>query len=133
MVIYKTKRFAKWAAGESLSDDDLRNAVTEIESGLIDADLGGGVIKKRIALPGRGKSGGARTLLAYRSDDKSVFIHGFAKNDKDNISKKELQALKKLAGEYFGLSVPGWEKALKDSAVVEVKYEAEEKDEKPNS
>jgi hypothetical protein len=65
--------------------------------GLIDADLGGNVIKKRVALPGRGKSGGARTLLAYKQGNTAFFIYGFTKNERDNINDQELKALKRLA------------------------------------
>ena len=75
----------------------LRVAVAEMEEGLIDADLGGHVYKKRVALQGRGKRGGARTLLAYRIGKKAFFMYGFSKNELDNIDDKELKALKQLA------------------------------------
>lgn len=93
MQIYKTRQFDKWAGKEGLTDSVLAAAVVEMESGLIDADLGGHVVKKRVALPGRGKSGGARTLLAYRLGDRAFFVYGFAKNERDNIDDKELKAL----------------------------------------
>ncbi|NLR74176.1 type II toxin-antitoxin system RelE/ParE family toxin [Leeia aquatica] len=97
MHIYKTRSFEKWAGKEGLTDAALAAAVAEMENGLIDADLGGHVVKKRIALPGRGKSGGARTLLAYRTQDRAFFVYGFAKNERDNIDSQELKALKRLA------------------------------------
>lgn len=94
MQIFKNKAFNKWAAKEGLNDGVLRTAIEEIALGLMDADLGGHLFKKRVALGGRGKSGGARTLLVYRAGDKAFFVYGFAKNARANISAKELKALK---------------------------------------
>jgi hypothetical protein len=99
MRIFKNKMFNKWAAKEGLSDDILWAAVDEMERGLIDADLGGYVMKKRVAVSGRGKSGGVRTLLAYKSGNKAFFVYGFAKNVRANVSTDELRALKLLAKE----------------------------------
>jgi hypothetical protein len=82
-----------------ISDDILCEAIRDAARGLIAADLGGGVIKQRIARPGQGKSGGFRTLIVFRAGTRAVFVHGFAKNEKDNIEKDELVALKKLAAE----------------------------------
>ena len=75
----------------------LCGAVAEISRGLVDANLGGHVVKKRVALGGRGKSGGVRTLLAFKLNDKAFFLYGFAKNQQSNINDKELKALKLLA------------------------------------
>ena len=72
--------------------------------GLIDADLGGGVYKKRIAQPGRGKSGSSRTLLASNRQDRWIFVFGFEKNDRANVSDRELEALKMLAADLLGLT-----------------------------
>ena len=99
MQAFKTKGFAKWASREGLGDDALAAAVVEMESGLIDAALGGQVVKKRVALPGRGKRSGTRTLVALKQRDKAFFIYGFAKNERANISTAELKALKLLAKE----------------------------------
>lgn len=97
MRILKTKWFAHWADKEGLSSQALCAAVTEINQGLVDANLGGNVVKKRVALSGRGKSGGARTLLACKMNDKAFFLYGFAKNQQSNITDKELKTLKLLA------------------------------------
>lgn len=97
MRIFKDRQFNKWASKEGITDKLLRVAVAEMEEGLVDADLGGNVYKKRVALQGRGKRGGARTLLAYRIGKKAFFMYGFAKNELDNIDSKELKALKQLA------------------------------------
>jgi len=97
MQIFQTKWFAHWADKEGLSPQVLFEAVAEISQGLVDANLGGHVVKKRVALGGRGKSGGVRTLLAFKLNDKAFFLYGFAKNQQSNISDKELKALKLLA------------------------------------
>ena len=97
MRAFKTKVFARWARSQGLSDDALATAVAEMERGLVDAQLGGHLVKKRIRLPGRGKSGSTRTLVAFRQDDKAFFVEGFAKNERANINDMELKALKLLA------------------------------------
>ena len=121
MNIYKTRQFDKWAAKEGLTDHALMSAVAEMDAGLIDADLGGHVVKKRVALPGRGKSGGARTLLAYRLGNRAFFVYGFAKNERDNIDDKELKALKQLAAIQLGLLPAQLEHALREGKLIEVK------------
>ena len=120
MEIYKTRVFAKWADKEGLDDRTLTVAVAEMEQGLIDADLGGHVMKKRVALPGRGKSGGARTLLAYCHDDRAFFVYGFAKNERDNIDDKELKALKQLAAALLKLNPAQLDSARMDNKLIEV-------------
>jgi hypothetical protein len=92
-MIIKTKKFDRWARKAALIDTLLCQAVEEMVKGLIDADLGGGVFKKRIALPGKGKSGSVRTLLATNRHDRWFFVFGFEKNDRGNITTKELEAL----------------------------------------
>src|SRR5450432_568751 len=89
-------RFAKKAG---IGDAVLCESIRDAERGLIAADLGGGVIKQRIARPGQGKSGGFRTLIVFSASTRAIFVHGFAKNEKDNIERDELLALKKLAAE----------------------------------
>lgn len=121
-MIYKTRHFSRWAGKTSLSDDLLRRAVEEMTNGLIDADLGGGVFKKRVALPGRGKSGSARTLLATNRDDRWIFILGFEKNERANISDKERDALRMLAKDLLGLSTGQLQNAVKEGALLEVTY-----------
>ncbi len=120
MRIFKNKAFNKWAAKEGLTDEALRAAVVEINSGLIDADLGGHMIKKRVALVGRGKSSGARTLVAYRVEDKAFFVYGFAKNAKSNIRSDELKGLKLLATQLLGYSDKELKKAVEKNVLFEV-------------
>lgn len=120
MRIFKNKTFSKWAAKEGLEDEALRAAVDEMERGLIDADLGGHVVKKRVAIGGRGKSGGVRTVLAYKVGNKAFFVYGFAKNARANISADELKALKHLAKELLGYSDKVLSEAIEHGALIEV-------------
>jgi hypothetical protein len=112
MRLLKIKSFNKWATSEGLSDATLYQAVCEMTHGLIDADLGGGIVKKRIALPGRGKRGGARTLLATNLGDRWIFLYGFTKGERTNITETELAALKRLGSDWLGLSNKHTELAL---------------------
>ena len=120
MQAFKTRTFAKWANGAGLDDDALATAVAEMERGLIDARLGGEVVKKRLALRGRGKRGGVRTLVAFRQDEKAFFIFGFAKNERANISNDELRALKLLAKELLKYSATSLMKALQTGELIEI-------------
>ena len=103
MRIFKTKTFARFARAAGIGDAALRKAVEGAERGLVDAELGGGVIKQRIAREGGGKSGGFRTIVLFRSGERAIFVHGFAKNERDNIDEDELRAFKMLAGANVGL------------------------------
>jgi len=120
MQIFKTKWFQRWAGREALTDNALLAAVEEIGQGLVDADLGGHVVKKRIGTRGRGKSGSVRTLLAFQLDDKAFFIYGFSKNERSNVSQKELNALKLLASELLVYTNAALEKAMKAGELIEV-------------
>jgi hypothetical protein len=102
--IFKTRHFSHWMRKTDLSDPALCAAVLEMERGLIDADLGGGVVKKRVALPGRGKSGGARTLVATNKGNRWFFVFGFEKNVRPNVTAKELEALQKIAADLLKLT-----------------------------
>jgi hypothetical protein len=121
MIVYKTRWFAKWAKKEKITDEALVNAVSEMDKGLIDADLGGCVFKKRVAIPGKGKRSGTRTILAYKVSDRSFFIFGFAKNKRDNVSDKEVQALQILAEDLLSYTEPMLTKAVESKELIEVK------------
>ena len=123
MQIFQTKWFARWATDEGLPEQVLRDAVTEIEKGLVDAYLGGHVVKKRIALGGRGKRGGVRTVLAFQINDKAFFLYGFAKNRRANINDKELQALKKLAAHLLAYDPNALTNAVRMGELIEIKYD----------
>ena len=99
-----TRFFRRWADEEGLGSVVLARAVREIEDGLSDGDLGRGIIKKRVRVPGRGKSGGARVLLATNHRDRWIFIYGFLKNQRANISHRELVALRELSRDLLALT-----------------------------
>jgi hypothetical protein len=93
--VFKTKPFSRFQRRERINDTSLCAAVAAAEAGLIDADLGGGLIKQRVAREGGGKRGGYRTVIAYRVGMRAFFLLGFAKSEQANISDDELAALKK--------------------------------------
>ncbi len=101
-------------------DDALRQAISEMAQGLIDADLGGNVVKKRIALPGRGKRGGARTIVATNLGDRWFFLYGFSKNERANIDKDELKLFQEVAKDLLGFNDLQIAKALSSGEIVEV-------------
>ena len=98
MQIFKSKWFTRYAARSGIEDCDLVRIVESMERGSVDANLGGGVIKQRVARTGAGKSGGYRTILFYKKGELVFFIYGFSKKDRDNITGAELREFKKLAG-----------------------------------
>jgi hypothetical protein len=120
MRVFKTRWFARWADGEGVSDAALLEAVDEMSRGLIDANLGGHVFKKRVGIGGRGKSGGLRTLLAFRVGDRAFFVFGFAKNERANVSDKELRTLKLLASQLLGYDARALDRALGANELYEV-------------
>ncbi len=121
--ILKRKDFARWQAGERLPDAALCKAAKEMEDGLIDADLGGLLCKKRVARPGSGKSGGYRTMLSARMGDRYVFLHGFPKSDRANITQDEKKALQFAGKVFLELLGEALSKALQSGVLVEVHCE----------
>ena len=118
--VFKTRYFARWMRKTELSDEALCFAVDEMIQGLIDADLGGGVVKKRVGLSGRGKRGGARTLVATNKGNRWFFVYGFEKNDRANISDDELEALKDLAEQLLARTKRQLAEALNDGTLSEI-------------
>jgi hypothetical protein len=102
--VFKTRYFTRWMRKTSLSNEALCKSVAEMERGLIDADLGGGVFKKRVALPGRGKRGSTRTLVVTNKSDRWFFVVGFEKNVRANVSAEELEALRHIATDLLKLA-----------------------------
>ncbi len=119
------KAFTRFVAKAGISDVALCQAVRDADRGLISADLGGGVIKQRIARPGQGKSGGFRMLIVFRTGKRAIFVHGFANNEKDNIEKDELLALKKLAAELLAYDDNTLPRAVASGVLLEVKCDEE--------
>jgi hypothetical protein len=120
MRIFKNKPFMRFARREDLSDSALCQAIRDAERGLIAAALGGGVIKQRIARAGQGKSGGYRTLIVFKVTVRAFFVHGFAKNEQDNIGNDELLVLRKLAAELLAYDDEAIAKAIGSGILTEV-------------
>ncbi len=127
MRVLQTKEFKKWSKSEKLSDQDLAKTISEIENGLIDANLGGGLIKKRIAIGSSGKSGGARTIIAYQKGRKAFFLYGFKKNEMSNINDTELKVLRKFGEILMTRSNIEINLSIKINQLYEVAYEKERK------
>jgi hypothetical protein len=118
--IFKTKLFARFARRERISDDALCEAVSRVEKGLVDADLGGGVIKQRIARQGQGRSGGYRVLLAFRDKECTIFVYGFAKSDRDNIDDQELAVVREVSASWLAADAKMLGLALAQGLLIEV-------------
>jgi len=124
--VFKTKIFARYARKERIADESICEAVDRAARGLIDADLGGGLIKQRIARPGQGRSGGFRVIVLWRRKDRSIFLHGFAKNERDNIDGRDLGDLKDLAAMFLGYSSAKLDRAVVEGELLEVNCRVEE-------
>jgi hypothetical protein len=122
--ILKTKKFDGFCQDNGLNDDALAKAIKEFESGLVEAELGAQIVKKRVARDGGGKSGGYRTIIFFKLGKRAIFMHGFPKNVLDNIDKKTLENLKALARAYNKLNDSEIAKAISAGIFVEVKNEA---------
>lgn len=131
--VFKTRPFARWARKAELSDGALCSAVAEMIVGLIDADLGGGVVKKRVAMQGRGKSGDSRTLVATNKADRWFFVFGFQKNERANINDKERRSLQEAAADLLKLNAEQLNSAVRQEILQEICNESENPTEKPNS
>ena len=127
MRIFKTKVFSRYAAKEGIDDRSLNEAIKRVEKGLIDAELGGNLIKIRIARKGEGRSSGYRTLIAYKKNDKAVFLYGFAKNERDNIDSDELTSLKEIASKLIKSKDQEINNALSKGELKEIDYEEKAK------
>jgi len=120
MKIYKSKAFAKWANKSEISDRLLIQATSEIIDGMVEANLGGSLYKKRISVNHKGKSGGVRILLAFKVKTAIFFIFGFSKNKLSNIDPTELQALKNYAKLLLKYSNTEITMAIKNGVLIEV-------------
>lgn len=116
-----TKHFSKWLSKQKVFKKDLNTALSELQAGYFEASLGGHLYKKRIRFEGQGKSGSGRTIICYKKEDRAIFIHGFAKNEKSNLSKKELQVFKELSKILLGFSVAEITIAIENGDFIEVK------------
>ena len=120
MRIFKTKWLAKFARRERISNLSLSEAIQRAERGSVDADLGGRLIKPRVAREGQGRSGGYRMLVAYRSQNRAVFLFGFAKNERDNIGPDDLLSLRSIAAGWLAADAERIAQALDEDVLQEV-------------
>lgn len=127
MKVYKNKWFQRFARRERIKDSQLCEAVARAEQGLIDADLGGALIKQRVARPGAGKSGGYRTLVLFRVGTRAVFAFGFAKSDRDNIDEDDEADLKKAANLTLGFTQEQVDKLVETGTLIKVKCDDKKK------
>ena len=123
MKIIKTKKFSKWAERSKIDDDALVEAAKEIRTNIYEANYGGGVVKKRIANRGRGKSSSARTIVAFKKGNHCYFVYGFEKNEKDNITLNEEKALKLVAKALLSYTYIELNHYIKEGSLIEVEYE----------
>lgn len=120
MRIFKTKWVARFVRRERIDDASLKEAIERAERGIIDADLGGGLIKQRVARPGKGRSGGFRMIVAYRTEDRAFFVYGFAKNERENIDDNELEALRVIAADMLVRNDAALERAKAEGEILEI-------------
>ena len=124
--IFKTRWFARFSRNERITDASLREAIERAERGLIDADLGGGLIKQRVARKGQGRSGGYRMMIAYRAKDRAVFFYGFAKSDQENIEQDELLTMREIAADFLARDADRIAEAIRNHKIEEVPDAQEE-------
>ncbi|MCR5563074.1 MAG: type II toxin-antitoxin system RelE/ParE family toxin [Desulfovibrio sp.] len=116
---FKSKAFARFARREGISDAALGEALERLVNGLVDADLGGGLYKQRVARPEEGRSGGYRTLVCFRRDERAFFVYGFPKSARANISAGQGRDLKKLAAVLLNLPDDTLQAMLADNSLIE--------------
>ena len=118
--VFKYPRFNRFAIKEGITDDELLDIVRQLEAGQADADLGGDVYKQRLARSGEGKSGGYRVIVFFRSKERTIFVYGFPKSDRANISRKELKAFKNIAKDQLALTNDQIKTWIKRGTLIEI-------------
>ena len=126
--VFKTKTFARFARKQSIDDATLWRAIENADRGLVDADLGGGVIKQRAARVGQGKRSGYRTIVLYRTAERALFVYGFAKNEQDNIEDADLKDYRQLTHEVLNWKQGQVAKVLATGAWIEITAPMEKDD-----
>ncbi len=125
MRVFKNAWFQRFARKEKIGDAALCEAVARAERGLVDADLGGGLLKQRVPRPGGGKSGGYRTLVFFRAGARAVFVFGFAKSDRANIDKDDEATFRKAAKIVLGFSDEQMDAEAMSGRLTEIDYNEE--------
>ena len=101
-------------------------AALRIHQGAIDANLGGGVIKQRIARKGQGRSSGSRAIVLLCLQGRMVYVYGFEKKDKDALAEDELSAFRELATVMQGYRDAELAKRVADGALIKVEDSGED-------
>lgn len=120
MRVFKTKWMTRYSRREGIADVDLLEAIRRAEQGLIDADLGGGLIKQRVARKGQGRSGGYRMIVVYRAGDRAVFIYGFAKSERENIDQGQLETMREIATDLLSADEAQLSRSMTDDLLKEI-------------
>ena len=123
MRIFKTKWVARFSRRERINDASLKEAIERAERGIIDADLGGGLIKQRVARAGQGRSGGFRMIVAYRTEERAFFLYGFPKSARDNIEDDELQTLRETAAQFLAYDDAAIDHAKDNDEIQEIDHD----------
>lgn len=118
--IFKNAWFQRFSRREKINDESLKKAISQMQQGLIDADLGGNVFKQRVARPGQGKSGGYRTIIFFKEGERAFFVYGFAKSERKNVDDAEIAVFKKAAKELLSLSDDQIRQLVENGALTEV-------------
>jgi hypothetical protein len=126
MRVFLTKWMARFARQEKISHASLCEAVSRAEQGLVDADLGGGLIKQRVARAGKGRSGGYRSIIAYRRHGRAVFLFGFAKSSRGNLGQEELKTAREIAAIWIPADARKIALGIQEGELEEVPYGSEE-------
>jgi hypothetical protein len=126
MRIFKNAWFVRFARAQMIWNAVLLEAVQKLESGQVDADLGGGVVKQQIARPSQGKSKGFRAIILYRKEDKAFFVYGFAKSDRSNIRDDEEKQFKRMAKHVLALSDSQLNALIRNDQLEEVDNDGKE-------
>lgn len=130
--VFTTRHFSRWLRKTGITETALCRAVSEMAQGLIDADLGGCVVKKRVGFAGRGKRGGARTLVATNRGSRWFFLHGFEKTERANIADDELEALKDIAEQLLARTGRQLDDAVQDGSLLEICHDYKRQGEEPH-
>ena len=120
MRVFKNTWFTRFAIKESITDSELREAVEQLEAGQADADLGGDVYKIRFTRSGKGKSGGYRVIVFFKSEKLAFYVYGFAKSVIGNIDDKQLRDFRRTAKAVLALTENQLEDVLKTGKYIEI-------------
>ena len=128
LLVLKSKAFARFQRKAKITDTDLWSTAQDVEREVIDADLGGGVLKQRIARAGEGKSGSSRSIILFRRGSRAVYVYGFEKKDRANIKADELEAFRELAAVVLGYTDAELAERVRDGALLKVQAPEEGSD-----